>query len=200
MKRTLRCCSALNPLWSSKRGLGDAAWFFLLPKSFPNTDFKDDLLRCGFPSLAGKGMLAVEACEFSERSWRGAGGDARVGRGGFEIWFSVASSSKCAEIPRLCRALLSGRERRDDALKGNGLSMPSFPNGVAIDAPGDLIGNSSSSVNGMGALIFPRMEDPVFVLLGASALHFAGPRSLLIVLWGPGLTGTLIPTRLHKQD
>lgn len=44
-------------------------------------------------------------------------------------------------------------------------SIPSWPRGVAIPAPGVLMGNSSSSTVGIGIgpEIFPRIEDALFV-------------------------------------
>jgi len=57
---------------------------------------------------------------------------------GIPVWSAVLSSS--AAMDALSR-----------------VSMPSLPKGVAIPAPGVLIGNSSSSAGkGIGAEIFPR--------------------------------------------
>lgn len=68
-----------------------------------------------------------------------------------------------------------------DALSRNCLSSASFPSGVAIPVPGDLMGNSSSSGIGIGGPIRPRIEDPVFVRAGPSTRHFPAPRNLLII-------------------
>lgn len=64
-----------------------------------------------------------------------------------------------------------------DAL--NRLSIASDPKGMVIPAPGVLMGNSSSSWIGIGAEIFPLIEEPVFVLAGPSDLHFP-PLNLLM--------------------
>jgi hypothetical protein len=61
-------------------------------------------------------------------------------------------------------------------------STPSLSRGVAIPAPGVLIGNSSSSAVGIGIgpEIFPRIEDVVFVRDGVLGLQPA-PLNLLIL-------------------
>ena len=94
----------------------------------------------------------------------------------------VFGSSKIGGVVRSGGAALSGLGTRD-TLSWSCVSIPSVPRGVAIPVPGDLMGNSSSSAKGIGALILPRIEDPVLVLRGASALHFEGALNLLILRW-----------------
>ena len=74
--------------------------------------------------------------------------------------------------------------------------MLSFPSGVAIPVPGNLIGNSSSSAI-IGAEILPRMEDPVFVRAGPSVFHFPAPRNLLIML--TAALARSYPAKGHRQ-
>ena len=94
----------------------------------------------------------------------------------------------------VCSAVLSS-SAAIDAL--NRLSIASYPKGMAIPAPGVLMGNSSSSWIGIGAEIFPisqsamnrnrihskdvspLIEELVFVLAGPSDLHFP-PLNLLM--------------------
>jgi hypothetical protein len=98
----------------------------------------------------------------------------------------------------VCSAVLS-TSAAIDAL--NRLSIASDPKGMAIPVPGVLMGNSSSSWIGIGAEIFPisqsamnrrrrhsndvspLIEEPVFVLAGASDLHF--PPLNLLMTEGP---------------
>lgn len=62
------------------------------------------------------------------------------------------------------------------------LSRASGAMGNAMPDPGVLIGNSSSSGNGMGCeIVLPLIDPPVFVLMGFSARHFAAGPLVLIV-------------------
>ena len=94
----------------------------------------------------------------------------------------------------VCSAVLSSSAAMDALSR---LSIASDPKGMAIPAPGVLMGNSSSSWMGIGAEIFPifqlvmnrhrshskdvspLIEEPVFVLAGPSDLHLP-PLNLLM--------------------
>lgn len=91
-----------------------------------------------------------------------ATGSASTPCGGCEGW----SSSVATDV----RSLIS-------------LSKASDPTGNAIPAPGVLIGNSSSSGNGMGCeIVLPLIDPPVFVLAGFSARHLAAGPLVFIVM------------------
>jgi hypothetical protein len=154
--------------------LAEATLFRFFPKIRPNTVLKDDFFRCGVAILALEGTLVVEflgglvrLAGLSSDDCAGTDVDSRssagvpMGNPGLSIIFS--RSGPVEDLNRICS------------------SSPSAPNGTAIPVPGALIGKSSSSI-GIGFDIgFPRIEDPVFVRLGASPPHFPEARNLLIV-------------------
>lgn len=151
--------------------------FRFLPNSLPNTDLNVDFFLWGFPILVRDRTLPIDV-----RTTPGCSG---CGMGASFVR-SDAVEAVLFVRPKSTGSEISISLRRGSGTDGSGnricLSNESLPIGVAIDAPGVLIGNSSSSMRGIGADIDSFfIENPVFERTGPSGFHFPGFRNLFIL-------------------
>ena len=149
--------------------------FLFFPNMRPKTDLRPDFFRSGaVPPLEA-------AIEF------------RIGFGifwrpEFVDWFAENIGVSLDGLKPLVGSARGGPEARSssvavDVLNRISLSMASGPKGSAIPVPGVLIGNSSSSGNGMGCeMVLPLIDPPVLALDGFSDLHLAAGPLVFILM------------------
>lgn len=147
--------------------------FLFFPNNRPNTVLSDDFFRCGV-AMFNLGGLFIDICgglacleDLSSGDCVGIGVDWESSDGvptGIPVTSVIFSSSVPVDV--------RNRER---------ISSPSAPIGIAIPAPGFLIGKSSFSIGIGFEICFPRMEPTVSARLSASAFHFPEALNLLIV-------------------